>query len=141
MLSTEEQITGNQDVTLKKEKGRGGEKAEENIDERGDLHTEISHQTCDSMVSASFLDISRKEACASRRLFQVSFSTCQRHPQRAHSACLPVREDGQTADSGAVPQVSKSWTTARGGELGEYKALVTFSPANQYITFLMFVSV
>ena len=74
-------------------------------------------------------------------VFQVSFSTCQRHPQRAHSACLPVREDGQTADSGAVPQVSKSWAAARGGELGEYKALMTFSSANRYITFLMFVSV
>lgn len=65
VLSTEEQITGNQDVTLKKEKGRG-EKVEENIDERGDLYTQLSHWTCDSVVSASFLDISRKEACASR---------------------------------------------------------------------------
>lgn len=50
-MSTEEQITGNQDVTLKKEKGRG-EKVEENIDERGDLHTQLSHWTCDSVVSA-----------------------------------------------------------------------------------------
>jgi len=50
-LSTEEQITGNQDVTLKKEKGRGGEKAEENMTpaEGGVIYVDIN----DIMPNAS----------------------------------------------------------------------------------------
>ena len=55
----------------------------------------------------------------------------------------PTPQGARVPEGGAIsPEVRpRAALEPRGGELGEYKALVTFSPANQYITFLMFVSV
>lgn len=100
VLSTEEQITRNQDFTIKKEKERRIESRREHRGRERPTNTGVTPKLHGFCFIPRHLQ--KGSECFLGTVFWVSFSTCQRHPQRARHALLPAREHRQTVNSGAV---------------------------------------